>query len=351
MTKEKETFMTQLATTQDKSLVLHTKMIQPWINVIGQVAPSSKQSYTFSAITFHTWLLDHHFTLETVDRSGMIAYRDFLAAQHAKATAARKWSVACQLLRECQALQQRDDYPAANLRGFTVDDASPHIALSHTEARDLLAAIDTTTLKGKRDYTMMYLLLRTGIRRAECAALNLNDFVREQGHTIMTIRHGKGDQRRKVKVPVDVFRTIEEYINALRQYHVVTMERKLAELEQETSLDDETKDAKRQAIRQHHTLSVDAPLFVGFDRGQHPTLERLTTKTIERIVAVCGNAIGHPELTPHDLRTTFNTLSKKGGATLEQRQHTMGHKRPETTQRYDRDKDNLDDSAVDYIKL
>jgi len=351
MTKEKETFMTQLVTTQEKSLALHTEMIQPWINVIGQVAPSSKQSYTFSAITFHTWLLDHQFTLETVDRSGMIAYRDFLAAQHAKATAARKWSVACQLLRECQALKQRGDYPAANLRGFKVDDASPHIALSHKEARDLLAAIDTTTLKGKRDHTMMLLLIRTGIRRAECAALNLNDFVREQGHTILTIRHGKGDQRRKVKVPVEVFRTIEEYIDAQRQYHIETMERKLAELEQETGLDIEAKEAKWLAIRQQHTLSVDAPLFVGFDRGQHPTLERLTTKTIERIVAICGKAIDHPDLTPHDLRTTFNTLSKKGGATLEQRQHTMGHKRPETTQRYDRDKDNLDNSAVDYIKL
>jgi len=343
--------MTQLAARQDATLVLHTEMIQPWINVIGQVAPSSKQSYTFSAITFHTWLLDHQFTLVTVERSGMIAYKDFLIGHHMKATAARKWSVACQLLRECQALKQRADYPAANLRGFKVDDASPHIALSHKEAHNLLAAIDTTTLKGKRDHTMMYLLIRTGIRRAECAALNLNDFLREQGHTIMTIRHGKGDQRRKVKVPVDVFRTIEEYIDALRQYHVETLERKLADLEQDTEMDDEQRAAKRQAIRQQHTLSVDSPLFVGFDRGQHPTLERLTTKTIERIVAVCGKAIGHPELTPHDLRTTFNTLSKKGGATLEQRQHTMGHKRPETTQRYDRDKDNLDDSAVDYVRL
>ncbi len=120
--------MTTLATTQDKSLALHTEMIQPWLNVIGQVASSSKQSYTFSAVTFHAWLLDHQHTLETVDRSGMIAYRDFLAARHAKATAARKWSVACQLLRECQALKQRGDYPAVNLRGFKVDDASPHMA-------------------------------------------------------------------------------------------------------------------------------------------------------------------------------------------------------------------------------
>ena len=343
--------MTQLATIQDKNLALHPEMIQPWINVIGQVAPSSKRSYTYSTITFHTWLLDHQYTLETVDRSGMIAYKDFLAGQHAKATAARKWTVACQLLRECQALKHRDDYPAANLRGFKVDDTSPHIALSHKEASDLHAAIETKTLKGKRDYTMMRLLIRTGIRRAECAALNLDDFTHEQGHTIMTVRHGKGDQRRKVKVPVEVFRTIEEYIDALRQYHAGTMEHKLADVDQDSTLDNEERENKRQAIRLQHTLSVDAPLFVGFDRGQHPTQERLTTKTIERIVATCGKAINHPDLTPHDLRTTFNTLSKKGGATLEQRQYTMGHKRPETTQRYDRDKDNLDDSAVDYIKL
>ena len=343
--------MSQLATLRENTLVLHIEMIQPWINVIGQVAPSSKKSYTFSAVTFHAWLLDHQCTLETVDRSGMIAYKDFLAGQHAKATAARKWTVACQLLRECQALKQRDDYPAVNLRGFKVDDTSPHIALSHKEASDLLVAINTTTLKGKRDYTMMRLLIRTGIRRAECAALNLDDFTREQGHTIMTVRHGKGDQRRKVKVPVEVFRSIEEYIDALRQYHTKMIERKLANVEGEPDLDDEMREDKRQAIRQQHTLSAYAPLFIGFDRGQHPTQERLTTKTIERIVATCGKAIDHPDLTPHDLRTTFNTLSKKGGATLEQRQYTMGHKRPETTQRYDRDKDNLDDSAVDYIKV
>ena len=82
--------MTQLAAHQEDALTLHTEMIQPWINVIGQVAPASKRSYTFSTITFHSWLLDHHATLETVDRSGMIAYKDFLATQHAKATAARK---------------------------------------------------------------------------------------------------------------------------------------------------------------------------------------------------------------------------------------------------------------------
>jgi len=324
--------MTQLARLQEDTIVLHPEMIQPWINVIRQVASSSKQSYTFSTITFHTSLLDHHYTVEMVDCSGILVYKDFLAGHHANATVARKWIVTCQLLRECQALKQRDDYAATNLRGFKVDNTLLHIVLSHKEASDLLTAIDTGMLKGKRDYTIMRLLIRTGIRRAECAYLNLNDFTCEQGHTVMTVRHSKGDQRRKVKVPLDVFRTIEEYIDALWQYHTETMERKLADVEDETNVYDEKKEDRRQAICHQRTLSVDAPLFVSFDRGQHPTQERLITKTIERIVAVCSKAIDHLDLTPHDLRVTFNTLSKKGEVTLEQCQYTMEHKRPETIQ-------------------
>lgn len=330
--------MTILAPGEEQHLALPRDMVQAWRNVLGQVAPSSQPQYEASAATFNAWLHEHQMTLRTVDRSAMIAYHEHLAARYAKATAARKWSVACQLL--------RDDYPAANLRGFRVDDASPHIALSRDQVRELLEKIDLATLKGRRDHALLLLLIRTGIRRAECAALALSDFHHEQGHTTMTVRHGKGDKRRKVKVPVDVAREIEAYVEALRTAHAAALERELAELERATDLDEETRQARRQKSYERHTLTVGDPLFVGFEKGDHPTRERLSTKTIERVVAAAGQALKVERLTPHDLRTTFNTLAKKGGATLEQRQYTMGHTRPETTQRYDRDSDNLDDSAA-----
>lgn len=305
------------ATLEHHTPILHAEMQQPWANVIGQVQPSSKRVYTISAQTFNRWLLEAGYTLLSVDRSGMIAYHDFLAETYSSnATAARMWSIARNVLQECVALGLRANDPTFRLKGFKVDDESPHIALSYDQMRDMLAAIDTSTPKGMRDHAIVLLLVRTGIRRAECTALNIGDFIREQGHTVMTIERGKGKKRRKIKVPVDVFRALEEYVTTTGRTF--------------TSLTD--------------------PLFIGFDRGQHPTSERISTKTIEYVVIACGKLIGIEHLTPHDLRTTFNTLAKKGGATLEQRQHTMGHKRPETTQRYDKDKDNLDDSAVDYIK-
>ncbi len=296
--------------------ILHPEMQKCWANVIGQVQDSSKRIYTISALAFNAWLLDHSFTLQTIDRSGIIAYHDFLAHSYKKATAARMWSVARNLLQESVALQLRIDDPTFKVKGFKVDDESPHIALSREQVRELLDAIDTSKLKGKRDYAILLLLIRTGIRRAECAALTIGDFGPEQGHTVMTIQRGKGKKRRMIKVPVDVFRVLEEYITTTGRTF--------------TSLSD--------------------PLFIGFDRGQHPTTQPISTRTIERTVIACGKLIGIEHLTPHDLRTTFNTLARKGGAGLELRQRAMGHKRPETTQIYDRDTDNLDDSAVDYIK-
>ena len=124
-------------------------------------------------------------------------------------------------------------------------------------------------------------------------------------------------KRNAVKVPVDVLRAIHAYIEASNRQNA----------------------------------SPDASLFVGFDRGDKPTEKRLDTKTIERIVIRYGEKIGVPDLTPHGLRATFITLSLEGGAKLHQVQYAARHKDPRTTERYQTRKDNLDDNAVDYIKL
>ena len=56
-------------------------------------------------------------------------------------------------------------------------------------------------------------------------------------------------------------------------------------------------------------------------------------------------------LTPHVLRATFITLTLDAGAPLHKVQYAAGHADPRTTERYHRSKLNLDDNAVDYLKL
>lgn len=297
----------------------HLPLVLDLTDVIGQLGSNSERVYRHDAEVFASWIQEQGLTLSTLHlltRSHLIAYRKYLGETYAKATAARMFSVARRILQEYVYQGTLVANPAAGIKTFSVANETPYTTLKKEEARDLLKTIDTTTTKGKRDYAILSLLLRTGLRRSECSALNIGDLRLEQGHTIAVIRHGKGDKRGIVKVPVDVVRAIEAYLEASG--------RKNAALE--------------------------APLFVGFDRGDHPTAKRVSDKLLERLVKLAGTKIGM-DLSPHCLRASFITLTSEGGARLEQVQYAARHADPRTTQRYRKRKVNLDDNAVDYLKL
>jgi hypothetical protein len=57
------------------------------------------------------------------------------------------------------------------------------------------------------------------------------------------------------------------------------------------------------------------------------------------------------DLPPHCLRSSFITLTSEGGTRLDQVQYAACHANPCTTLRYRKRKSNLDDNAVDYLKL
>lgn len=283
-------------------------------DVSGQIGKRSGRIYASDAKKFAQWIQEQGLTVEMLTRSHIIAYRGHLDEHYAKATAARMLSVARRILGEQVYNNVLASNPAKDVKGFTLDNESPHISLTKEQAKELLAAIDISTPEGKRDYAVIFLLLKTGIRRSECVALNIGDFSRDQGHIVATVRHGKGDKRRKVKILPEVFRALESYLEA-------------------TGRD---------------IASLDEPLFVGI--GSRWQGQRITDKFIERTVSTAGQRIGI-ELTPHDLRASFITLAIEGGATLLQAQYAAGHSDPRTTERYHIRKVNLDDNAVDYIKL
>src|SRR6266568_6964739 len=288
-------------------------------DVTGQLSTRSERIYRHDAEVFASFLLDQGLTVGTLHlltRSHLIAYRKYLGETYAKATAARMFSVARRVLQEYVYQGTLATNPATGIKTFSVANETPYITLKKEEAQDLLKTIDITTTKGKRDYAILSLLLRTGLRRSECSALNVGDLKQEQGHTIAVIRHGKGDKRGIVKVPVDVVRAIDVYLEAAGRKNV----------------------------------APDAPLFVGFNRGDHVTAERVSDKLLERLVKQAGAKIGK-DLSPHCLRASFITLTSEGGARLEQVQYAARHADPRTTQRYRKRKVNLDDNAVDYLRL
>jgi integrase/recombinase XerD len=99
-------------------------------------------------------------------------------------------------------------------------------------------------------------------------------------------------------------------------------------------------------------LQGDDPLFIEVRKGGHFVSRRpLSDRAVHSIVTRRLRAAGLQVLGPHALRASFVTLALEGGAPLHIVQRAAGHADPRTTERYWRRKDNLDDNAVDYVKL
>jgi integrase len=81
--------------------------------------------------------------------------------------------------------------------------------------------------------------------------------------------------------------------------------------------------------------------------GTQPVSEDLIYTLVQR----SGAVIGHPELTPHDLRRTCAKLCRKAGGDLEQIQLLLGHASIQTTERYLGTKQDLVQAVNDRMKI
>ncbi len=298
-----------------KNIVLDPPLTATMQNVAGQLAPTSCKTYTVDAKHFAQWMDEHDLSLFSLDRDDLVAYRAHLAQTYATSTASRMWAVVKRLLDEAVQRDLLAKNPTEGIRGFKAgEDESPHRALKREEAKALLDAIDQKTAIGRRDYALIMLLLRTGIRRAEAVALTIGDLVMEQGHHVAVIRHGKGNKRGLAKLPVEVRQVIDDYLVAVGR----------------------------------EDAAPEAPLFVSFRKGDHPQERPLHPNQVERIVKQRAHAVGIA-MSPHGMRASFITLAFEGGADLALVQDAARHKDPRTTRRYQKRRNNLHKNAVDFV--
>ena len=84
--------------------------------------------------------------------------------------------------------------------------------LSAEEVGRMLASCDRRTSIGQRDFAMLTVLARLGLRAGEIAALRLQDIDWRAGELVI---HGKGSQGR-LPLPVDVGRALADYLQHRR---------------------------------------------------------------------------------------------------------------------------------------
>jgi integrase/recombinase XerD len=81
--------------------------------------------------------------------------------------------------------------------------------ITATQAKALLRACDRRRASGRRDYAVIVLLLRLGLRAREVATLRLDDLDWRAGQVTV---HGKGGRVDELPLPVDVGEAIAAYL-------------------------------------------------------------------------------------------------------------------------------------------
>jgi integrase/recombinase XerD len=86
-------------------------------------------------------------------------------------------------------------------------------AVGPDEVGRLLASCNRVTAVGRRDYAILKLLVRLGLRAGEVAALELEDVDWRRGEIVV---RGKGRRQERLPLPVDVGEAIVEYLHGGR---------------------------------------------------------------------------------------------------------------------------------------
>jgi integrase len=168
--------------------------------------------------------------------------------------------------------------------------------LTREQAKELLAVPDRSTLKGKRDYVIIALLVGCALRRRELATLKIEDIQLREGRWVIIDLCGKGGRIRTVAVPIWVKQGIEVWMTA-------------ANIDKGRLLRPLSKSGK----------------IVGDELGDW---------AIWSVVEQSSKQIGIEHFGAHDLRRTCAKLCRKNGGDLEQIKFLLGHSSIQTTERY-----------------
>ena len=168
--------------------------------------------------------------------------------------------------------------------------------LTRDQAKELLTVPDRATIKGKRDYVILALLLGCALRRQELASLDVDAIQMREGRWVLPDLRGKGGRVRTVAIPVWVKQGINAWMIA----------------------------AKIEDGRLLRPLSKSGKL-IGDELGDW---------AIWSVVEQSAKEIGIEHFGAHDLRRTCAKLCRRNGGDLEQIKFLLGHSSIQTTERY-----------------
>jgi integrase/recombinase XerD len=272
--------------------LLTQDLFSRWIAFID-ASPKTVEAYTKGIKYFGEYLSVCGIRQPT--RETVIAYRDELKKNH-KPTTVQSYLEAVKLF--FQWTEQERLYPniAAHIKGAKLDSEYKRDYLTTKQVSKLLDAIDTSTLKGLRDYAMLSLMVTTGLRTISIVRADIGD-IRTAGDSVALYYQGKGHEEK-----ADYVKIAEPVEEAIRKYLVVRGQ-----------------------------TDSSAPLFSSISNRNSGG--RMTTRSISRVAKnhLIEIDLKSDRLTAHSLRHTAATLNLLNGGTVEETKQLLGHANINTT--------------------
>ena len=287
--------MNELLAMEQSPLVIREiseEVFNSWTSFID-ASPRTVETYSKAIKQFFIYLQDKG--IKKPQREDIVAYREYLSKDH-KPTTVQSYLAAVKLF--FQWTEQEKIYPniAQRVKGAKLDTEHKKDYLTKKQVSKLLKAIDRSTLKGKRDYAMVSLMVTTGLRTVSIINANVED-IRAAGDATALYYKGKGHQEKAtyVKLAEPVEEAIRDYLKARGRA-----------------------DGKE-------------PLFTSTAHRNNGG--RMTTRSISRVAkeSLIDIGLDSDRLTAHSFRHTAATLNLLNGGTVEETQQLLDHKNINTT--------------------
>lgn len=256
----------------------------------------SRDTYYWGMVQYFRWMQESGHAMKSMTPADVMSFKNFMVKKRLSPltigsylTAVRqfyKWTENTMLYPNIA----RSVKPPRGKKGFR------KMHLNETEASDMLAYLKSKSL---RDYAIVNLILRTGLRTIEVVRADVEDIRHKRGRRILKV-WGKGydDKDNFVILGDAVWNPIQEYLNT------------------------------------RGLQSKKEPLFVTDGKGHRGA--RMSTRSVQYVCKESMKAIGLEghEYSAHSLRHTTAVLILKNGGDWQDVQRVLRHSSPATSQIY-----------------
>jgi len=260
------------------------------------VKTSSKLLYRRTLKQYFNWIKDKTYQLSEITRTQLLEYKEGLLSSGLSSLTVGSYITSVRRFYEWA--EANKFYPNV-AKGIKTPKRRQQFKKQPLLPAQATALLNYYQDKALRDYAIVSLLLRTGLRTVEVVRANISDITFKGSQRVLLV-HGKGrDEKDDFVLLTDkAYKPIADYL------------------------------ATRGKINSSE------PLFISVSNNSSG--ERLTTRTISQIAKDGLRAIGLDEkaFTAHSLRHTTAVNILRAGGSLETAQFTLRHSNPATTQIY-----------------